>query len=278
MIEFQLFRIKVYPVHQRNLFINDMTRPEILKSVIQSLPEFELRTGSVWHIGNISNIDQNALYFRLGRTTTSTVELYQDHNFLERPFELAPYTHVIFDIELEIAAIANKSRLSPKVRGIANSFVELLNKSQEAVRINASFEVGEIYDPQTFIEQLHVAHAISKFWVTFSRPNPWDIDQEFVAPMQNYLTQTNAKEGKTEIKGEILNPERLQEISRSAAATGNNAGAVLQLTSDGQKIKKNLRQNPILIQQENIADQDDKRTLLDRIRNLYQRIRGRNVN
>ncbi len=275
MLEFQLFRLKVFPTRQGDLFRNEMTRAEVLAAVIRSVPEVELREGSVWHIGNVSDVEETALYFRLGRTTKSTVERYKDGNFVDEPFEAAPYTHVIVDLELEVSAIARKPRLSPRANAIADAFARLLNESQEGARLNAKFEIGEMADPEEFIAQLASAYNVSKFWVAFSKPNPFDVNQDFVRPMQKLLSDSDGDQGKTELKGTALRPEVLQDVARSAAATGDNAGATMQLDQAGQRVKKTLRQNPVVITQEDVTETEDKKTLLRRMREVYRRIRGR---
>lgn len=94
--------------------------------------------------------------------------------------------------------------------------------------------------------------------------------------MQKLLREADGDQGKTEMKGPTLKPEVMQEVARSAAATGDNAGATLQLEHEGQKIKKTLGPNPVVVTQDEITELEEKRTLLQRIRDVYQRIRGRN--
>jgi len=275
MLEFQLFRLKVFPTTQGDLFRGEMTRAEVLSAVIRSLPEVELRAGSVWHIGNVTELDPDAMYLRVGRATISTAERYRNGNFIDELDEVAPYTHVVIDTQLELSAIARKPRLSSTAKGIANALARLLNESPEGSRLQARFEIVAMSDPEEFITLLATAHSVSKFWVSFSKPNPFDANADFVKPMQKLLRETDGNEGKTEVKGATLKPEILQAVARSAAATGDNAGATLQLEHEAQKVKKNLRQNPLVITQEDVSEPEDKRTLLQRMRDLYQRIRGR---
>lgn len=47
MLEFQLFRIKVYPSNQLDFFEPQRSRPEILRETITSSPSAELRKGIV---------------------------------------------------------------------------------------------------------------------------------------------------------------------------------------------------------------------------------------
>jgi hypothetical protein len=274
MLEFQLFRIKAYPPIQTQLFTKPKSPPEILQETIRSHPSVELRKGMIWHIGNILNIDKDGLYFRVGRTTKSMIAVYQNGNFADEEFETAPYTHVILDVPLEICGIANNSKLSPKTRGIANRFIRLLNESDYARNLKAKFEIGEINDPEDFVTHLLRAYSISKFWITFSRPNIFDANEDFVKPMGKVLKELDGEKGKTELDGPKLKPSGLEELARSAASTGNDASALLIEEETGRKVKKRLKGNPITLSQEDVADKKQRKNLLQRIRDLYRKIRG----
>jgi len=274
MLEFQLFRMKVYPSKQLSLIEPPKTPPEILKDVILSLPSAELRKDMIWHIGNVSTLEEGGLYFRIGRTTKSTLEIYKDGNFDEQEFETAPYTHVILDIWLEVCAIARKPKLSPKTTGIANQFVRLLNESKRTRQIEASFDIDEINDPTDFIDHLRQAFSVSKFWVTFSRPNAFDVNEDFVKPTRKLLEDSNGEKGKTELEGDNLNTESLEDIARSAASTGDDASAWLQTSETSQKARKRLKGNPIIVMQEDVSDPAHRMKILHLIREKYKRVRG----
>jgi hypothetical protein len=55
MMEFQLFRIKVFPMA---LFRNQQESSRILKNIIDSHPSASLSKGLTWHVGNVTPIDQ----------------------------------------------------------------------------------------------------------------------------------------------------------------------------------------------------------------------------
>jgi len=274
MLNFHLFRVKVYPTNQMDLFEKERRPSEILRETILSFPSVELRKGKIWEIGNVTAIDDFGIYFRVGRVSESKIEVYQNGKFLDTQFESAPYTHVLLDVVLEICAIARKSRLSPKVTGIANQLVRLLNQSEKGRQFEARFEVVEINDPEDFIAHIQHAFSISKFWITFSRPNPFDIDSEFIKPMEKFLDSANGEKGKAEVKGESLNPERLEELARSAASTGDEAAAWMQLEPNTKKIKKNLKGNPVILPQEDLVTYDQMVVFLQNMRDLYEKIRG----
>lgn len=245
MPDFQLFRVGVHPSKQRRLFGEERTPAQMLTDRIHSLPSAELRKGHIWHIGNVHAIDDAGMYFRVGRTLRATVEVYQDGNFVDEEFEAAPYTHVVLDIRLEVCAIARKTKLAARALGIAHQFSRLLNWEGDSGGLEAKFEITEIKDPDDFIIHLRKAQVISKFWATFSRPNPFDADEDFFKPVQRLLAESNGDRGKTEIEGMSLQPDRLVELTRSAASTGNDAGATLYFTETEEKVRKRLRGNVV---------------------------------
>jgi hypothetical protein len=273
MISFHLFRIRVLPLKQMTLFERKGIPSEILRETILSFPSFEFRKGKVWQIGNVTPADDHSIYFRIGRTSKSTLEIYQDRNFVDQPFDAAPYTHVLLDVQLELCAIARKSRLSPKPKGIAMQLSRVLNQAMKAKEYGARFEIVEINDPYDFVTHIRSAYNISKFWMTFSLPNIFDTN-DFIKPMERLLKETSGESGKTELKGDGLNPENLEALTRSAASTGDDAGAVLQPEKDRKKVRKFLRGNPVTIAQEDLSDQDQMLSILRQMREVYEQIRG----
>ena len=275
MYEFQLFRIKVFPPAQIDAFGQEISKTNILIQAMKSLPSAELRKGMIWHVGNVIRIDGDCLYFRVGRTTKSTIEVYQDGSFADQEFETAPYTHAVIDANLEVCAIAKKTRLSPKTTGVAQQFMHLLNSAVEVQHLRASFEVDEILDPEDFIAHLQKAYAIFSFWLTFSKPNPFDVDDDFVKPAQKLLKESNGNKGKLELKGDTLRHETLEKLARSAGSTGDDAGAWLKSNRRGRKVKKHLKGNPVMIQHEDVGSEEERRSLLSIVRERYQRLRGK---
>jgi len=274
MLEFQLFRAKVYPSGQLQLFEPPAAPADILRQAIKGLPSSELRRGITWHIGNLTTLDDHGLYFRVGRISKSTIEIYEDGAFVDEEFETAPYTHVVMDVPLGVCAIAKKARLSPYVQGIANQFGRLLDRSDAAKRHKAEFEIDAISDPEDLISYLDRATSVSKFWVTFKRPNPFDANADFIQPMQRLLNGSGASKGKTEIEGKELVVKSLEELARSAAATGDEATARMSLEPNKPTVKKSLRGNPVVLQQEDLADTPQKQQLLQRMRKAYQKVRS----
>jgi hypothetical protein len=274
MLEFQLFRIKVYPSEQMR-FDGPQKPSEILLETIKSLPSAELWRGMIWHIGNIYEIDGNGLYFRVGRTTKAKREIYQEGNFIDEEFEEAPYTHVVLDIPTEVCAIAKKPKLSPSPKGIANQLIRLLTGSETAQYCGAIFEIDRLKDPEDLITHLNRAHGISRFSMTFSRPNPFDVEEDIVRPFSKLINEAQGEKGKAQIDGENLKPQLLEKLARSAAATGNDATARLRLDKEQEPTTIHLRENPVFVRHEDVSESKQKRTLLDKVRRVYRQVRGK---
>ena len=276
MLDFQLFRIRVLPSKQGELFDAELSRPEMLQKVIVSLPQAEFRAGQIWHIGNVSAVNAKGMYFRLGRTSISTLEIFDEEkgSFIDQEFETAPYTHALLDMDLEVCAIAKKTRLSPTTAGIARQLARLLSESKNASELRVTFEIDDLKDPEDFISQLKQAYTISKFWISFSRPNAFDVNEDFVKPFQRMVEVSNSEKGKAELKGQDLNSAALEDLARSAASTGDNASARLKASEQARPVTKQLTGSSVNISQETIDNVDEQKLLLDGIRRLYKKIRG----
>lgn len=274
MLEFQLFRIKVFPPAQRSLFPEQQKTPQqILVDVVRSLPELEIRKGVVWHIGNVSEIDDEGFYFRLGRTSRATIEIYRDGKFLDQEFPVSPYTHVVLDTALEICAVARKTKLSKTPRRLANKIQRLLLASPLARETGTGIEVGAVTDPEDFIAHLWSAHSINRFWVTFTRPNAIDADRDFIKPMERLLKEADGHKGKTELEGESLETATLESLARSAASTGDDAGASIRTEAHQPKTRVRLTGNVAVVTNDEPQDDEEKRGLLWKVRERYHAIR-----
>ncbi len=274
MLEFQLFRIKVYPSKQM-FFGGDKKPSGILLETLDSPSLTEFHRGMIWHVGNVSKIDETGLYFRVGKITKAKRGIYQNGNFVDEEFEEAPYTHVVVDIPIEVCAIAKNPKLSQTQRGIANRLARLLSNSDTGRHYEAEFEIDLLKDPEDFVTHLRRAYTISRFWMTFTRPNPFDSERDFTMPFSRLLKEAQAEKGKAQIEGEDLKPQILEGLAHSAAATGNDAVARLQLDEKQKPTTMRLRDNPVFIQADDVADDKQKKTLLDKVRQVYQKVRGK---
>jgi hypothetical protein len=261
-----------------NLFGKNLSRSEIIKQLIRAKPTSELYKGNYWHIGNIKELDDEGGYFALGKTTQSILEKYDSEtgNFIEELDETSPYTHVIYDSEIGFFAIAQKTKLSPTIVGIANKLRGLFQSTDIAFSNGLTINIDPISDPKDFIEAIQTAYSIRSFTFTFTRPNPIDVDELFQKPMEKYLEIANGKEGSTTVKGENLDSDPLVELSKSVATSGNDARARLKPTQKDRLIRKSLKSNPAHF---GISDEEFTADYaLKQGRKLYRNLRGKDGN
>jgi len=276
MLEFQLFRIKIYPSDQM-LLTGEKKPSEILMETIDSQPSAELRKGVIWHLGNFWKIDRNGVYFRVGKSTKAKRAIFQNGNFLDEEFEEAPYTHVVLDIPIEICAIAKQTHLSPNPKGIANQLARLFTNSEIGKYYGAEFEFDWLKNPEDLIAHIKRAYSISRFWITFSRPNPFDVE-DFTKPFSQLVKEVDGRKGKAQVDGENLKTKILEDLTHSAAATGNDAAARIQLEEKEKPATMHLRENPVFIRQDDVSDEKQRRILLQKLRRTYEKIRGKSSN
>lgn len=277
MTVFYLYRLKIERSHEPSMFDDRSRSPgAIILSAIEEKPHEELRKGQSWRIGNIHKIQPQCVFFALGKITKATHELYDEArgDFVAQAQDEAPHTYIAVDLELQVCGIAQKSKIAPKVEHIAKNLAKLLNASNVAKIGHIEFTLSEIADPEEFLTLIRNAVRIYEFEMTFSPPNPWDVERQFHKPMEELLQAANAGEGKTGIKGEALEAKVIEDLARSAASTGNKAKARLQPEGETKAYLKHLGGNTVTVSTDEMVTDDEKRTLFSRIRDVYRRVRG----
>jgi hypothetical protein len=230
-IRFQLYRLKLIRPHQAQLSSDNASAAELLRGAIESRPEQVTTQGNTWHIGNVLNLpDEKALYFAIGRTTTSTSEKFDEEakNFVEEPIESSPYTYCVVLVDLGVAAIAHKSRLAASTQAVGNQIRHLLELTDGIIRNGINVTVDPVPDPKGFIEAIATAYAVLGFTATFRGPNPIDADEIFQKPLAVIASATSADLGQVKLRGGDLDRDAITSIARSTAATGNQASAKLR--------------------------------------------------
>lgn len=264
--------------HQSSFLHDDLPPRDIFLRAVLEKPSGELRKGVEWHIGNIHQFSEYTGYFAAGRTTLSTFEKFDPltGDFVEEELEESPYTHCVFDARIGFIGIAKKSNLSQTTKGIANRIEQLLSLADIVKNNNILVEIRPIPDPDGFLSSLDSAFRVFSFSATFRGPNPFDADEHFQKPLSVYLSAADGQKGKTTISGEDLNRTVLREVTRSTAATGNEASARIQKGKRQKPMTINLRGDPI----KRKYDEEDHRpeiVLLD-LTNQYSRVRRREEN
>ena len=246
-IEYSLFRAKFIKPRQKSLLEENLTPKQLFLQALEERPSAELRKGYAWHIGNIKYFSKNSGYFAIGRTTNSTIEMFDEAsgNFLERELEESPYTHCVFNSDIGFIGIAKKPTLTQTAKGVASRVQELLSIAEIIKRNGITVEIVPIPDPEGFLKLILSAYRVFRFSATFRGPNPFDADEYFQKPLAVYLSAAGGEKGKTQIQGDDLNREVLESVTRSTAATGNEASARIMKSKSQKPITINLKGDPL---------------------------------
>ncbi len=270
MESLQLFRLKVFPsMHNQHL-----TKSELLRQRIEATPTAELRSGYQWHIGNIEEVDECSVYFRVGRTTKTTLERFKDGRFVDTEVEAAPSTGVLLDFELELCAIAAKSKLAPTVMGIAEKLNRLLNEGDPAPEYPIEFEIGDLKNPRGLIESLERAYQIESFWLTVTRPNLFDTEKDFIEPTEHTVEAIRAEKAKTTFSGTDMDKDKTADLARSVGASGDDAGATVRFSEGGPRERVAFSKSGVILTAEDLEDLRDRARAMREMREQYLEIRG----
>lgn len=276
-MELSLYRIKITRDAQIDSFEGSLTPPQLLRRMMAEKPTSKGAVVSRWHVGNVVDIDKSGLYFRLGRTSRSTLPLLnrESGDFIDQPTESAPYTHGFLDIDSEVCALAVKSALAATTDGMARQFQRLLSGTVTAGESRVSVSIAPITEPEQLLEALRSAYAITSFTISFTRPNPQDANELYIKPMQRLAAAAGGTGGQTTVRGVDLNAEPLSELVRSAAATGDNAVARVRTEKGKKPVKRSLRgHNARLSSEADPSSEEGQRTIVNELRKRHARIRG----
>ena len=273
-LSFHLYRLKIERSGTLPLFGDRKSSPgEVILSAIKEKPK--IQKGHQWRIGNIEEIeDKKKVLFAFGKITKATHRFYDEGegDFIEESQEEAPHTHIAIDLDLQVCAIARKSGVVPGVGIIARNLVRLLNASKKAEDNHLHFTLSAISEPTDFLTLLENAIRITTFEVTFSPPNPWDVQKDFHKPLEDYLGAVGGNRGKISVKGEVLNNEPIEEIVRSVASTGDTAKAHIQSENDEKPVLKRLGENLLIINVSELTE-EEKAVLFKKIEASYNAVR-----
>lgn len=277
-IEYSLFRAKFIISQQKSLFYGDLKPANYMMRAIEAKPTFQPREGLRWHVGNLKKFDNFRGYFAFGRSSASSIAKFDEYsgNFIEEEQEESPFTHCVYDAEIGIIGIARKTELAPTTISIANRLGVTLSRVEIIAEHKIRVEILPIPDPEGFIKTIQNSYKVFKFKANFKGPNPFDADAHFQKPSAVYISAAGGTEGSTTIKGEDLNRDVIVEVTRSTAATGNEASARVQKNIGQKAININLKGDPVKRRYDEV-DHVPEIVLKDLI-NQYNRVRHAEVN
>lgn len=190
--------------------------------------------------------------------------------------ENSPNCKIFFNLEYEILGITNKHELSVNEFSLADKIKQLLTNTNAVRNAFKYVEITKVKNPETFISRLRGAYCIKKFGVHFSGMNPFDADEFFHKPMSAYLDATAGTKGHTVVEGKSLNAETCAQMASSVAATGNDAYARLQDSSDDKIVTVSMSRNSAKIIIPDDIKEDDRK-IIEMMMNYYYKVRRNEV-
>lgn len=274
MATFQLYRVKT---SESASLLADRSRSamDVVLSMIQEEPSKHLKRGQRWRIGNIELVNEYSVFFAFGKMIERKQDFFDDtrRNFFETTRDEAPYTSVALDLQYQVCAIAKKPALSQRIDYIANSLADIWNASRTPDTAHFRFVLERIDDPSEFVTLIRTARRIRRFEIALSPPNPFDVEEQFHRPMEELLSAMNASSGKMSLSGEDLDANIAEELTRSAATTGNTTKARIQSDESTRPRAVQSGGTPITIEETHFETIKEKYLLFERIRETYTRIR-----
>lgn len=275
-VEIVLYRIKIMRSKQHDLFDTQIKPSQLLRDMILEKPTAASARGTTWHIGNLETVDEASVYFKLGRTTKATLPVLVQGtgDFVDERYDSAPYTHAFIDFKRELCGIAVKTAVAPTTDAIARQLGRLLASTRSALASQVVVAVAAINEPEQLLNALRSAYAITSFTVYFTRPNPMDVNEDFLKPMERLTQESGADSGHATVSGEALDPEPLTDLVRSAAATGDEAVAKLKSERGAKTVRRSLRGQHARVSEEEPSTPEGRLRAISKIRRKQSEIRG----
>jgi hypothetical protein len=277
MPTFQLFRIKVETPPQLALTDPHEPKARLIGRAIEERPTLETGWGHKWHLGDLHELGPGgSLYFRIGKTTKTRLGAYDEStgHFVEVEQEDTPYTHVVAELNYQICAIAPNTKVGRNERSIAGRLEAILNLSTPAVELGYQFFVLPVPNPNDFLGEIRSAYAVTRFWFRFRAPNFFDRG-EFEENMEQYLRHVRGDTGKVEVQGDELDRHTIEDTTRSAVAAGEEVSATIQRYEGAEGDTIRIGDTPVVVEQESVADEDERRNLVERVIARFLEVRDR---
>lgn len=280
MVTFYLYRLKIEWVDQESRDKNEREPGEIILSAIKEKPSQETGRGQIWRIGNIKEVARKKVFFALGKVTKTTGEFYDESrkDFIAKYLEEAPHTHVAIDLNLQVCAIAQKTKIAPNIRAIARNLSILLNASREVKTNKLTFNLVPIYDPEEFLNSIKNAVRITEFEMTLSQPNPFDEKRQIRDLWEKLARDVNGNRGKISVfprRGKTLKGEGIAKYVQSGISVGDKVKARIQSKPNEKPVLKKMKESQIVITTEEPRNKEQILHIFKEIEEAYYRVRGR---
>ncbi|MDY0259460.1 MAG: hypothetical protein RBR41_07310 [Desulfovibrio sp.] len=256
-----LFRLVLEPqAGKGSLGEIEVSRQDLLIKLLATSPQLPSGAYKVFLTSKIEQISSSGFYFKAGVQSLKTGAKFDSEkkDFVEAETEIADFSHCIYDKNLQLLAIENKSglsspktlanRLASAIENIKNTDgYKSLSPEEKMLFSNSICKSRQVYETNEFIKILKNSYKISKFTIVMLLPNPANFKDTIYTPFNELMEDTQASGGQITIenKDEGLEPNRLVDLSHDIGAYGAGASAKVQDAAESKErtIRLDKREN-----------------------------------
>lgn len=275
MPDIYLYRAKFTRSDQAVLGDDNRSPSALMVDAIGQRPSHSYRDGIIWSVANLQTLTATTGVFRLGKQQSTVLERFDEdsRDFVEEEQDQASTTRVYYDAEIGIVGIVRRTALAPTPAALGRRLAGVLQATEDFRVLGVEVNVDTIPDPQGFIDAMNSAYRVTRFAATFGRPNPFDADELFQKPLAVYLDEVDGDTGVTKVVSKDgLDTDVLAAVTRSTAATGNDAKATLRPAPRRPTRNLSLNDNPIMVQVE--EDEAEPAEVIAEMRAKYREVRS----
>lgn len=279
-MEVVLFRARVVKSDQPSMWDAGRAPETTLRMALDELPSAQSRKRVWWHVGDITPIDDDSVYFRFGRTADREHPRFDKGHFYHDETEWSPYTEIFADTKIELFGIRHTSKLANRVSDLANRLAMTLSSSSACKEDSTYITLSLIRNPDSLISDIQRAYSISRFQYQVFRPNLDDLDEDFVKPAEKMIENLNGEEGNIDIssRNNDLHRDVTEGLVRQVAASGADCKAQLKFRRNGKTRLRRLKGRPTEVNVQGPETQASLNASIQQIRRIFDELRSSDVN
>lgn len=270
---FYLFRVTLHDKRQSDLYDKRTLRSDVLRQLLFSHPKAHGWGGKIWTVGNVEELPGASLYFRFGRASKRQLPVQDEKgDFLDADISIAPYSHCLIHLDLQILAMTYNGNLSQSIASQGKSLQTVLSSALRDFKNFDAIEVRQLPDPREFVKKIREAFSVSRFWIKVRRPNPFDVDSHFIKPISRLNDAVGGNEVKVGMSGDDLDKEVIENIATNTALQGSDGAAYVRPEKDTRGEIVPIKKTMLKFSMEFDQSREGKETVRKRISFLYENL------
>ena len=263
---FHLFRIQIFQP-QPHMYEEFPNPDQGIVEILESSPQRKLKTRS-YYLKDVEKATHDTYFFYFVRTKNLK---YRDDNLNEQLLEDHPYIHILINNDIGLCAIEVNTDFANTTSTSAALLEKLFYTSEFAKRHQATINISAIRDPEDLISYIRKSSYVRHFFFEVRRPNASDA-ADFSKSLKKITLKSNSQKAKTALNGLDIDKDISEELVRSSASTGDDAGATLKMPNLKRLVRKSLGKNYIHLEWAGDA-RKLKKQLAEKIKEMYHELR-----